>query len=81
MKKDIRKKGIITATFLAVYFGAYFLLVHPILVGPPENRSRVESYINPLTRSEARNTAPFQLFFWLAHQVDVLARRDFWFPK
>jgi hypothetical protein len=73
------------AAFIAVacvagYVGVYFLLVHPILAGPPGHYVRIESYINPFTRCEANNAAPFQCFFWPAHKVDVLARHGFWFP-
>jgi len=80
MKKNTKKKAIIATACVAVYFGAYFLLVHPILGGPPEHHVRFESYINPFTRCEAHNAAPFQRIFWPAHQVDVLVRHGFWFP-
>jgi hypothetical protein len=73
--------GIIAvACCVAGYAGAYCVLVHPILAGPPGHYVRMESYINPFTRCEANNATPFQCFFWPAHKVDVLARHGFWFP-
>jgi hypothetical protein len=80
MKPRTKKKALIAAACVAGYFGAYFLLVHPILAGPPEHQVRFESYTNPFTLAEAHNTSPFRHFFWPAHRVDVLVRHGFWFP-
>jgi hypothetical protein len=79
-KPTPKKNTLVIAACVAVYFGAYFVLVHPILAGPPERHVRIESYINPVTRCEALDDKRFVVFFWPAHRVDVLIRPGFWSP-
>jgi hypothetical protein len=80
MKQTTKKKALIAAACVAGYFGAYFLLVHPILAGPPTHLVRLESYINPVTRSQAPQHTTLRYVFWPAHRVDVFVRHGFWFP-
>ena len=79
--KTIIKRALIVAACVAVYFGAYFSLVHPVLAGPPGAHVRFETYINPLTRSEAPQNTKLRYFFWAAHRVDILVRLGFWSPS
>jgi hypothetical protein len=80
MKQTTKKKALIVAACVAGYFGAYALLVHPILAGPPEHHVRFETYINPITRCQASQHTSLRYVFWPAHRVDVFVRHGFWFP-
>jgi len=80
MKPSTKKKALVTVVCVAVYFGAYFALIHPILAGPPGGLRRITSYINPVTRSQAPQNTKLRYFFWPAHRVDVLIRPGFWSP-
>jgi hypothetical protein len=79
-KKTIIKSALIVAAVVAVYFGAYVSLVHPVLAGPSGAHVRFVTYINPLTRSQAPQNTKLRYFFWAAHRVDVLVRPGFWSP-
>jgi hypothetical protein len=80
MKETMKKKAVMIFACGAIYFGAYCVLLHPILAGPPGHLVRFESYTNPFTMAEAHDATPFRHLFWPAHQVDVMVRHGFWFP-
>ncbi|MDR3459448.1 MAG: hypothetical protein P4N60_18630 [Verrucomicrobiae bacterium] len=80
MKTSAKKKALIAAACVAVYFVAYFMLVHPVLAGPPGGHVRFETYINPVTHCQAPPNTELRYFFWAAHRVDVLVRSGFWSP-
>ena len=77
-----KRSVIITIICVALYFGAYLFLRHPVLAGPPGGRARFETYINPLTLSQAKPTAEriLKAVFWPAHRFEVLIRPGYWSP-
>jgi hypothetical protein len=77
----MKKKALIAIACVAIYFGAYALLVHPVLAGQPGSLRRLTTYINPVTRSQAPQNTRLQYVFWPAHKLDVLVRPGFWFPS
>jgi len=82
MIKNVKEASLITAAGVCVtgYFGAYYLLLDPILAGPPGHYVRFEMDINPVTRCQAPQNTSLRYFFWPAHRLDVLVRHGFWFP-
>ena len=78
MKPSTKKKALIVAACVVVYFGAYFVLLTPTQAGPPGHLRRFSLYMNPIAGRQVGPDSVIGYIFEPARRLDFVIRPKYW---